>query len=120
MLAARLAAAAERRGRRIAVIEVGLEPGAPPGRAWRSTASSSAGGAAPGRRSPPPRPDATPRCSCFRAPSDSALAIAWARLADSCLVVVDGLRPERDPVLRLVARLREAGAVPGGVVAVTA
>jgi len=54
------------------------------------------------------------------APADSALAIAWARLADSCLVVVDGLRPEREPVLRLVARLREAGAVPGGVVAVTA
>jgi uncharacterized protein involved in exopolysaccharide biosynthesis len=119
LLAARLAAAAARRGRRLAVIEVSPDPGPaapatvrlpihrivePGGGAGAAIAAAAEGADAALLLLPPP--------------SASALALAWARLADGCLVVVDGMRPDRDPLLRLVARLREAGAAPGGVVAV--
>ena len=119
LLATRLATAAARRGRRLAVIEISSDPDpAGPGTvrlpihriveadggAGAAIAAAAAGADAALLLLPPP--------------TVSALAIAWARLADGCLVVVDGLRPERDPVLRLVHRLREAGAAPDGVVAV--
>jgi hypothetical protein len=119
LLAARLAASAARRGRRLAVIELSPDPGPaepgsvrlpihrivePDGGAGAAIAAAAAGADAALLLLPPP--------------TASALAIAWARLADGCLVVVDGPRPERDPVLRLVARLRDAGAAPAGLVAV--
>lgn len=50
--------------------------------------------------------------------AETAMIVAWARVADSTLVVVDGRRPGRVACLRTVARLREAGVVPAGVVAV--
>ena len=50
--------------------------------------------------------------------AEAALIVAWARLADSTIIVVDGRRPEQASCLRTVSRLREAGVVPAGVVAV--
>jgi succinoglycan biosynthesis transport protein ExoP len=51
--------------------------------------------------------------------AETAMIVAWARLADSTLVVVDGRRPERGPVMRTVARLRDIGVMPAGVVVVS-
>jgi len=119
LLAARLAAASERRGSRLTIIEVSPDPGpAAPGmtRLPIHRIVESGGGAGAAIAAAALGADAA--LLLLPPPSASALAIAWARLADGCLVVVDGLRPERDPVLRLVARLREAGAPLGGVVAV--
>ena len=50
--------------------------------------------------------------------AETALVAAWARQADSTMIVVGGARPAEGPVLRTVARLREAGVVPAGIVVV--
>jgi uncharacterized protein involved in exopolysaccharide biosynthesis len=123
LLAARLVAAAERRGRRLAVIEAAFDAGPPTAGALRLpihriVAPDGNGAAAAAIAAAAAGCDAA--LLLLPPLSTSALAVAWARLADSCLVVVDGLQPETDPLLRLVARLRESGASLGGVVAVTA
>jgi len=120
-LAARLAAAAGRRGRRIAVIEA-LPAGATasPGSVGLPVhrVVGAAGGAATGAAIAAAAAGCDAALLVLPPPAVSALAVAWARLADDCLVVVAGMRPESEPVLRLVGRLRDAGATLGGVVAV--
>ena len=49
---------------------------------------------------------------------DNATGVA--AVLELARLFAEGPRPERDPVLRLVSRLREVGAVPGGLVAVDA
>jgi hypothetical protein len=51
--------------------------------------------------------------------AEGAMIAAWGRLADSTLVVVEGRRPERGPVVRTVSRLRDIGVIPAGVVVVS-
>jgi hypothetical protein len=50
--------------------------------------------------------------------AETGVIVNWARLADSTILVVDGRRPEQAPCLRALARLRDAGVAPAGVVAV--
>ena len=50
--------------------------------------------------------------------AETTLVAAWARHADSCLVIVGGRKPAQAPVLRTVGRLRDAGIAPAGIVVV--
>lgn len=50
--------------------------------------------------------------------AETALVAAWARQADSTMIVAGDARPAEAPVLRTAARLREAGVVPAGIVVV--
>ena len=110
-LALRLVASADRRDRAVEVITVESEPGA---------------------GTPPPLFRTMPAAAQIRAScghcdavllilppvAETALAAAWSRQADSALIVVGDARPAEGPVLRTVARLREAGAAPAGIVVV--
>lgn len=121
-LAIRLGAHTARRGRRTSIVEALPDPsGAPPSGTIRlavQAVTEEAG--ADGARRTIAAASVGSSLALLVTPAieTSALAIAWARLADVCLVVVDGPQPERDPVLCLVARLREAGVAPAGVVCV--
>lgn len=48
----------------------------------------------------------------------TALVAAWARQADSTIIVAGGARPAEAPVVRAAARLREAGVAIDGIVVV--
>ena len=124
-LALRLVASADRRDRAVEVITVESEPGAgtPPPLfrtmpAAAQVAAEQDGGV---------RAAAQIRASCGHCDAvllilppvaETALAAAWSRQADSALIVVGDARPAEGPVLRTVARLREAGAAPAGIVVV--
>ena len=124
-LALRLVASADRRDRAVEVITLESEPGAgaPPPLfrtmpAAAQVAAEQDGGV---------RAAAQIRASCGHCDAvllilppvaETALAAAWSRQADSALIVVGGARPAEGPVLRTVARLREAGAAPAGIVVV--
>ncbi len=124
-LALRIVASADRRDRAVEVITLEPEPGA--------------GGASPLFRTMPlaaqmaaeqdggARATLQIRQNCAHCDlvllilppvAETALAAAWARQADSTMIVAAGARPARAPVIRTVARLREAGVLSAGVVVV--
>lgn len=124
-LALRLVASADRHDRAVEVITLEAEPGAgTPPPLFRTMplaaqlAAEQDGGA---------RAAAQIRASCGHCDAvllvlpplaEAALAATWSRQADSTMIVAGGARPAEGPVLRTVARLREAGVTPAGIVVV--
>lgn len=124
-LALRLVASADRRDRSVEVIVLDAEPGVTPlsglframPLAARMAAEADGGAAATARI----------RESCGHCDAvllilppvaETALVAAWARHADSTMIVAGGAKPAEAPVLRTASRLRDAGIVPAGIVVV--
>jgi uncharacterized protein involved in exopolysaccharide biosynthesis len=124
-LALRIVASADRRDRSIEVISLEPDAGTEGGPGLFRTmplavqmAAEQDGGA---------KASAQIRASCAHCDAvllilppvaETALIAAWARQADSTIVVVGGRRPAQAPTLRTVTRLRDAGVLPAGIVAV--
>jgi uncharacterized protein involved in exopolysaccharide biosynthesis len=124
-LALRIVASADRRDRSVEVITLEAEPGATGGAGLFRTMPLAAQMAAEqdgGARASAHIRESFGHCDVvlliLPPVAETALIVAWARQADSTIVVAGGARPMQAPVVRTVSRLREAGVVPAGVVAV--
>ena len=123
-LALRIAASADRRDRSVAVIALAAEPGAAASPLFRTMplAAQLAAEQDGGTRVAAHLRESCAHCDAvlllLPPMAEAAPTVAWARQADSTILVAGGARPAQAPVLRAAHRLRDAGIDAAGVVIV--